>query len=253
MTPPVATETVFEWQRAGGAASVCVAVSLYNYARFLPECLDSVAAQTHAPLELIVVDDASQRDDSQEVARAWLTANRERFSRVLLLGHKRNQGLAQARNTAFAAARAPHVFVLDADNSLYPRAIERLHRAISGHDFAAAYSQLEFFGARQCLGTADVWDRARFQHGNTIDAMALVSKHAWQRVGGYTHLDGGWEDFDFWCKFIDHGLTAAFVPQILCRYRVHPSSMLRTEHLDHSAQLAVLMVLRHPWLQLGQG
>ena len=54
MTPPVATERVFEWQRAGGAASVCVAVSLYNYARFLPECLDSVAAQTHAPLELIV-------------------------------------------------------------------------------------------------------------------------------------------------------------------------------------------------------
>ena len=37
---------------------VSVCVSLFNYARFLPECLDSIRAQRHRPLELIVVDDA---------------------------------------------------------------------------------------------------------------------------------------------------------------------------------------------------
>ena len=73
---------------------------------------------------------------------------------------------------------------------------------------------------------------------------------AWREVGGYTHLDGGWEDYDFWCKFIDHGLVAAYVPEILCRYRVHEASMLHTEHQQRSADLAVQMMLRHPWLEI---
>jgi hypothetical protein len=46
-------------------------------------------------------------------------------------------------------------------------------------------------------------------------------------------------------------LVATFVPEILCRYRVHGASMLDTEHHDHSATLAVQMMLRHPWLRLG--
>jgi hypothetical protein len=80
--------------------------------------------------------------------------------------------------------------------------------------------------------------------------MALVCKRAWHEVGGYTHLEGGWEDYDFWCKFIEHGMVAAYVPEILCRYRVHDGSMLHTEHRHRSEDLAVRMTLRHPWLDI---
>src|SRR5664279_6081068 len=38
----------------------------------------------------------------------------------------------------------------------------------------------------------------------------------------------GWEDYDLWCSLIDHGLKGCHVPQILCRYRVHGKSMMRT-------------------------
>jgi glycosyltransferase involved in cell wall biosynthesis len=246
-------ETVFEQaaRPAAPEALVSVAVSLFNYARFLPDCLASVAAQRHRELELIVVDDASAEDDSLAVAREWLASHAERFVRVLLLRHLRNQGLAQARNTAFGHARAERVFVLDADNMLYPRAIARLHAVLRAEPFDAAYTQLEFFGAKRQLGVADVFERAQFQRGNYVDAMALVCKRAWREVGGYTHLEGGWEDYDFWCKFLEHGLTAAYVPEILCRYRVHDGSMLHTEHRHRSEDLAVQMTLRHPWLEIG--
>ena len=60
----------------------------------------------------------------------------------------------------------------------------------------------------------------------------------------------GWEDFDFWCKFIDHKLNAFFLPEILCRYRVHKSSMLRTESRDNHNDIVVRMLIRHPWLDL---
>lgn len=252
MIAPVATDALLDVASRAPAPPdlVSVVVSLFNYARYLPDCLGSVAAQVHRALELIVVDDASSEDDSAVVARDWLAANAARFTRVTLLRHRRNQGLAQARNTAFAAAASEHVFVLDADNMLYPRAIARLAEIMARERCAAVYSQLEFFGVEQRLGHADLWDAELFKHGNYVDAMALVSKQAWRDVGGYTHLDGGWEDFDFWCKCVTLGLTGVFVPEILCRYRVHRQSMLHTEHQRLSAQLAVQITRRHPWLQL---
>ena len=53
------------------AGAVTVAVSLYNYDSYIGECLDSVAKQTHEPLELVVVDDASG-DGSIDAVADWL-------------------------------------------------------------------------------------------------------------------------------------------------------------------------------------
>lgn len=246
------SETVFDHVRDAELPSdlVTVAVSLYNYAQFLPDCLDSVLAQRHAAIELVVVDDVSVEDDSVAVASAWMREHAERFSRVLLLRHGRNQGLAQARNTAFRHARASHVFVMDADNMIYPRAIGRLRQAIETSGAAAAYTQTELFGTKRSVGLADIFHPEWLRHGNYIDAMALVSRSAWRDVGGYTHIEGGWEDYDLWCKFIEQGYVAAFVPEMLCRYRVHQTSMLRTETARSYDSVFVEMTMRHPWMKL---
>lgn len=231
-------------------APVSVAVSLFNYASFLQDCLASIAAQYYPALELIVVDDHSMRDDSVEVAKAWLAEHAGRFSRVLLLHHRQNQGLAQARNTAFAHAQAERVFVIDADNEIYPRCITRLSKAMDESGCEAAYSQLEFFGDQRQLGYADVWQPESFEEENFVDAMALISKQAWSDVGGYTHIEGGWEDYDFWCKFVERGFAGGFVPEMLGRYRVHGTSMLRSETSSRYASINIEMSLRHPWLKL---
>jgi glycosyltransferase involved in cell wall biosynthesis len=250
MAPPA--DVVFQHMRDEEPPGdlVTVAVSLYNYAQFLPECLDSILAQRHTAIELVVVDDVSTADDSLAVAGAWLQEHAQRFSRVLLLRHRRNQGLARARNTAFAHARASHVFVMDADNTIYPRAIGRLRQAIETSRAAAAYTQMELFGTKSAVGLADIWRPKWLRHGNYIDAMALISRSAWRDVGGYTHIEGGWEDYDLWCKFIEQGYVAAFVPEMLCRYRVHRSSMLRTETSRSYDAVFVEMTMRHPWMKL---
>ena len=248
---PIETTNLFEAERpaAGAGALVSVVVTLFNYAVFIEECLGSVLGQTHERLELIVVDDAST-DDSAERAASWLATHAGRFERAVLIGHAQNQGLPQARNTAFEAARADPVFVLDADNLIYPRAIARLLEAMEDTGAGVAYSQLEWFGAERRLGQADVWDRALFEPANYVDAMALVSRAAWARVGGYAQLDIGWEDFDLWCRFIEVGIQGVFVPEILCRYRVHGESMLRTETDPRTLRIAQRLMVRHPWLRL---
>lgn len=236
--------------KADAKPAVTVIVSLYNYAKFVEECLTSIAAQTQPNLELIVVDDCST-DDGLEVVERWFEKNAARFDGATLIAHTENMGLAYARNTAFLAAAADRVFVMDADNALYPRAVERCMTAMDESRSAGAYTQLELFGDQQGVGEADFWSKERFKPRNYVDAMALVSKAAWGAVGGYSQLTvSGWEDYDFWCKFVEKDLSLTFVPELLCRYRTHATSMLATETNPNVGALILQMSLRHPWLEL---
>lgn len=252
MKPPVEVRVVFDTGVTEGAPPgdlVAVAISLFEYEAHIAECLDSVSAQEHRPLELVVVDDAS-RDGSVQAALRWLEANEARFTRATLLQHELNQGLAQTRNTAFHNCEAHHVMVLDADNALFPRAIGRLLECKLDARASVAYSQTAMFGDNEGPGYADVWSPKRFLKANYVDAMALVSKAAWAQVGGYLHLQHGWEDFDFWCRFVEAGLDGVFVPEMLCRYRVHRSSMLRTRTDPGRGDVIAQLTYRHPWLDL---
>lgn len=244
-----ASRTVLDWGRMD-ASGVTVAVSLYNYARYIGECLDSIAAQDFTDLQLVIVDDASGRDDSLDVAARWMERHRGRFPAGLLLSHEVNRGLAEARNTAFAAAACDAVFVMDADNILFPTCIRKLKRAMDASGADAAYSQLVMFGERNGIGYADYWSQDFLAAGPYIDAMALVRKQAWHDADGYTHLDGGWEDYDFWCKLAEREAKVCYLPELLCRYRVHGASMLHTDSAGNYERLFNLISLRHPWTRL---
>ncbi len=229
--------------------AVSVIVTLFNYARYVEDCLESIAAQTQAGLELIVVDDCSTDDGLKTVLR-WLDNNGRKFTGHRVIAHLENMGLSYARNTAFLHASADQVFVMDADNALYPRAIERCLQAMNASGSAGAYTQLEIFGERSGMGDADFWSKERFKPKNYIDAMALVSKSAWEKVGGYTQFSAsGWEDYDLWCKFVEAGLECTYIPEMLCRYRAHASSMSNTVTNPNAPALMLEMSIRHPWLE----
>lgn len=220
-------DILFQSQREGHPR-VTVAVSLYNYRRYIGVCLDSVQAQTLSDIDLIIVDDGS-KDGSEGEALGWLERHASRFNRALLVQHKVNRGLADARNTAFTLARTSYVFVLDADNLLYPRCLERLASALDHCQASFAYCYLEKFGEVSALQNTQPWEPRLFQYGNTIDAMALIRRNVWEKVGGYSKMEVmGWEDFDFWFKIARIGGWGVQVPEVLARYRVHHTSMLHT-------------------------
>lgn len=250
MSFPTLAETVFEGGGGGQpGVGVTIIVTLYNYARYIKEALDSAARQTHRNLELVVVNDRSS-DDSEAVALAWLKQHGGCFTRALLLTNADNYGLSISRNIAFAAAANEFIFVLDADNMLYPPAAAKLLAACINSGAQAAYSQIELFDEMADIGSAYTWDPQHLAGGNYIDAMALIRKSAWAAVGGYDPFDTGWEDYDLWCKFVEHGYEGVFVPQILCRYRVHDTSMLRLETNVNVEKVITELVVRHPWLTL---
>ena len=222
-------EVLYRQEHAGASAPVTVIISLYNYGKFVTSCLDSVRDQTLDDLDLVVVDDCST-DHSADVVASWLDDHAGRFNHCQLLRHVTNSGLAQTRNTAFSFAATPYVFVLDADNILYPRCLKRLLAALENCDASFAYCYTEKFGDVSEIANFQPWNPRQFHTGNTIDAMVMVRKAAWEQVGGYSHNMPvmGWEDFDFWFKLARVKGWGALVPEILTRYRVHGTSMLRT-------------------------
>ena len=231
---------------------VTVCITLYNYAAFVTETLDSVANQGLEHLDLAVVDDMSADDGAERVLQ-WLESCHTRFGRALLLRHRENQGLAAARNQGFASAATPYIFVLDADNQLYPRCLAVCLETAEANGADMVHTILEVFGEQRGLMGTDVWDPDALQRGNYIDAMALISRSAWQRVGGYRRTPvPGWEDYDFWLKFAEAGLGPCRVPEILCRYRHHRHSMLRhiTNQPESVRELHADMRLHHPSVRL---
>lgn len=246
-------EVIFEATRKkipGSAPLVSVVIPLFNYQSFIAGCIESVAKQTYENIEIVVVEDYSPDQSALKAVRA-LRPIANRFVSTRVVSHHRNEGLAASRNAGFSLANAEYIFALDADNEIYPRLIERLVEAILSSGAHAAYSQLELFGEDVGLGLSDTWDPTRLATGNYLDAMALVRKDAWVTVGGYSKMDVmGWEDYDFWCKFVEKKLFGIFVPEILCRYRVHKASMLRSVSNPQIERLREEMVRRHRWLKL---
>ena len=261
-------EATVVWEGGHGHAStpaqVAVVVSLYNYAERIEEALNSVASQDLPALELIVVDDAST-DSGIPAVQSWLEQHGQLFQRARLLRHGSNAGLAAARNTAFAATEAPWCLVLDADNALLPQAASTLLAvAQQGSDALAVVHPLieqeveQPNGGRHTTGLHNAlsWQQTLFaqrREGNYIDAMALVRRSAWQAVGGYVHIPGGWEDFDFWCLLIEAGFHGVLCPAVLAQYRCHTSSMLRQSTHANVRRISRLLQHRHPWLQLQLG
>ena len=83
--------------------------------------------------------------------------------------------------------------------------------------------------------------------------MALVRRAAWSAVGGYRNMKVmGWEDFEMWCRFIEHGFWAAWVPEPLAGYRVHSKSMIQTLKNEAEKQHQLIGEIHelHPWLDL---
>jgi len=232
-----------------GESEIVVIVPLYNYAVTIDECLASLVEQQLERFSLVVIDDAST-DEGVTRAVDFLRRHMARFVRVRVIRHQLNQGLSMARNAGITWSDEPFLFMLDADNRLRPPALLRLRETLRRSGAAFAYSQLRMFGDASGVGVADIWDPMRLRTGNYIDAMALIRREALLSVNGYAVLadDHGWEDYDLWCSFAERGLRGVFLPEVLCDYRVHDASMLRSRTYKHHDALMAEMALRHPSL-----
>lgn len=240
------------WSKGAIERRTAVIVPLYNYAGFICLTLDSVVEQTDDDLCLIVINDCST-DNSLQVAYDWLERTKLGAKSACLLNHRANSGLSLTRNTGISFAQSDFCFFLDSDNLLYPRCVEKHVAALTTAKHAqAAYGLIEIFDGETGIMGANVFHPDMLKLGNYIDAMAMLRRDYLLQLGGYYPMKHGWEDFDLWLRMCEDGTLAIQIPEILSRYRVHSSSMLRTQtNIEKNMrELCDAMYARHPWLEL---
>ena len=119
---------------------VSVIIPTYNRAHLVTQALDSVWAQTHRPLECIVVDDGST-DDTVSVVTDWKRDHYgDSFSMQVL--RQENQGAPAARNHGLEAATGEYVLFLDSDDLLTRDALAVLQQTLSESEHEAAYGDI---------------------------------------------------------------------------------------------------------------
>lgn len=92
---------------------VSVCMPTYNYARYLPEAIESVLSQDFSDFELLVIDDCST-DDTRAVVQRYADSD----SRVVFSVNERNLGMVENWNHCLAMARGDYVRFLFGDDTL---------------------------------------------------------------------------------------------------------------------------------------
>jgi hypothetical protein len=212
------------------AAAVSVVIPTRDRPAALADALASVLAQSHADLEVWIVDDGSAEP-------VGLPAPLGRDPRVHLLRLPRSQGPAYARNAGVAASSSALLAFLDDDDRWRPHALAALLAALGAADSDVAMVD----------GGFELWDRGRVVHRHVPDARrnlrrrllehpaispstVLLRRSAFLALGGFEVTLRRVEDWDLWLRLTDRYRVEA-VPRVITDRTlqpVDPTVMLET-------------------------
>jgi len=198
-------------QKAAPPITVSIIVTSYNLARYLPDALRSVQAQTgHVAWECIIVDDCSS-DETARRAAEW-QAKDDRFYYVK---PDKNLGLPAARNFGISRASGKYVLPLDADDTLTPDALALLVSGMEADKSAhIGYGQLLIGNHDLSETRPSGWEtlpynwRAQVNHRVQLHYSAIMRRSIFERTQGYRRRSWQAEDAEFWCYATSYGFNA---------------------------------------------
>lgn len=124
------------------AGVVSAIIPAYNRAYCVEGAVDSVLAQTHRDVEVVVVDDGSTDDIAAVMARRYGGDARVKFVQ------RANGGIAAARNTGYAVATGAFIALLDSDDVWLPWKVEAQLACLARFGAGAAFSDITTIDAR---------------------------------------------------------------------------------------------------------
>ena len=213
---------------------VAIVIPCFRQARFLPEAVASVRAQTHTDWDLTVaVGDEESKRVAMDLDVGWIEDG--------------GKGLSNARNVAIGVTFGRYILPLDADDVLDPTFLERTLPHVENGRFAIACTRVREFGGR-----TGQWNLRPFDgvlEDNALPSCALFTRELWRAVGGYDVSVIGYEDWDFWIRCSELNPRVTQLEEYLFGYRVHDQSWMHWDAVNHAdAYWRAMIRLRHPSL-----
>lgn len=212
---------------------VTVLMAVHNGERHLPAALTSILAQTHAVLEVLVIDDGSTDATAAILAEC-------RDPRLRLVRNEERQGLTKSLNLGLDHARGSYIARMDADDVCHPRRIELQVRFMARHPevglLGTACRLIDDAGtvlgvARHSSGDAAMRWRLllgpALAHPSAMIRTEVLRRHR-------LRYDPAWpmaQDYEFWPRLLRH-CRGANLTEPLLDYRLHGESVSAAKRME---------------------
>lgn len=208
---------------------ISIIIPVYNVAKYIDTCMQSVCTQTYSNLEIILVDDGST-DESGALCEKW----KYQDNRIKLL-HQTNKGLSAARNAALDIAQGEWIGFVDSDDWINTEMYESLYKLAKTEnaDIAACSYQREernLYKTKYASGKVETF--------TNWEALILLVKnkrlqnHVWSKLYRKELFDKVrfpegimYEDVAVSYKIFNQANRVALIDIPFYHYRIRPNSI----------------------------
>lgn len=219
---------------------ISVIIPIYNVAKYLERCLDSVLAQTFREFEIICVNDGST-DNSLEILQQYA----KKDERIKIITQE-NKGLSEARNVALDVAKGEFIAFADSDDYYAPNFLELLLKTqkdtsvdIVGCDFQKIYKSTDSLRPASQVYPKVYTDALKvLLHKDNFIHFNVWNKLYKREVIGdmrfVPHIY--YEDWVFNCCVFEKAQGFAWIKEKLYAYRISNSSIMRSDFNEKKLQ-----------------
>lgn len=211
---------------------VSIIIPIYNVEEYIEQCIDSVLAQSHKDIEVILVDDGSP-DNCGTICDNYSMKD----SRIKVI-HKKNGGLSSARNAGLDIATGRYIMFIDSDDFIEQDMVEALLtlKAASNADIACCGAYRYSKGAKpyiidrtaskksiEILGQSTALKKLILR---TIDCASWNKLFPIELIGGTRFIEGRYnEDLPFLFDLYQRCNNIAYTNKAYYYYRVREGSV----------------------------
>ncbi|MBR9854710.1 MAG: glycosyltransferase [Algicola sp.] len=236
---------------------VSIIIPFKNTAHYLPECLNSILAQTYTDWEVLAVNDHSS-DDSFKL----LTSYSDKDPRIKVFQNK-GHGIIPALQTGYGQSCGEFVTRMDSDDIMKPERLEVMVKSLqkNGEEHIAV-GQVKYFSPRGIsngYARYERWLNRLTEHGTNFEEIykeCSIPSPCWMahRVD-FEKCEGFCphrypEDYDLTFRFYEHGFKIISCNQVLHLWRDYDTRTSRTH--EHYAQNYFLEIKLHYFLKLNR-
>ena len=220
---------------------VSVVVQAYNSEDTICDTVESIKAQTYSNIELIISDDKS-KDNTVEIARAWVEKNRHAFTEVKVITTEKNSGIPGNNNRALKHVTGEYVEFLAADDKMLPDAVAEYVNFCEKNPKVIPIAKVQLFSEEACdfssvqdycdrcyafakLAYKEQYRQRLMQNTVVAPAAAFYPMELMREIKGFDEAYRCFEDYPVNLKLMKRGYRFGLLDKELIGYRISAKSI----------------------------
>ena len=222
---------------------VSIIIPVFNREKIISKTLNSLKKQSHRPLEIIIIDDAST-DNSFEEIKKFIKKNLKKDFKLHLYKNKKNRGACFSRNIGISFSRGKYIQFLDSDDFIHEGKIKKQADLIEKNKSNIVISDYSYVKnkkvIRNCKNNGNIFKRIAlgwsiYTSTPLIRSSLIKKKLKWNEKIDFL------QDKDFLFKVLMLSGEYSYLPGFTSYYMQHNNSQISDSYLTKKPQFFTMI------------